>query len=157
MTSIQMTRRAAMALATGLSLSVITGPAHAAKDEIYTGLLSGAAIGGYDAVAYIKDGKPVKGSGDFTTEYKGATWYFASAENLETFKAAPTKYEPQYGGYCAWAVANGYTAASDPEAWRIVEGRLFLNYSKDAQAKWVQDIPGNIAKADANWPKVLDK
>jgi hypothetical protein len=75
---------------------------------------------------------------------------------LAKFKADPEKYAPKYGGYCAWAVAQGYTAEIDPEAWKIVGGKLYLNYSKDVQKKWEQDIPGNIEKADQNWPGVLD-
>ena len=84
----------------------------------------------------------------------GATWYFACAENRDRFAADPERYAPQYGGYCAWAVAHGYTAKIDPEAWKIVDGKLYLNYSKDVQADWAEDIPGNISKGDANWPKI---
>ena len=155
MSTLALTRRMALVIGGCFALSLAAVPALAAKDEIYTGLLSGAAVGGYDAVAYFKQGKPVKGSSDFTTEYKGATWYFANAEDLEAFKAAPEKYAPQYGGYCAWAVSQGATAKGDPEFWSVVDGKLYLNYSADVQANWSQDIPGNVAKADANWPKVL--
>jgi hypothetical protein len=79
----------------------------------------------------------------------------ASAANRDAFKADPAKYAPQYGGYCAWAVSRGYTAGIDPEAWKIVNDRLYLNYSTAVQAKWSEDIPGNIAKAGENWPKIL--
>ena len=82
---------------------------------------------------------------------------FASAEHRERFAADPQRYAPQYGGYCAWAVSQGYTASSDPDAWKIVDKKLYLNYSKDVQKTWEQDVPGNITKADTNWPKVLDK
>ena len=78
----------------------------------------------------------------------------SSAANRDRFAADPEKYAPQYGGYCAWAVAQGYTAKIDPEAWRIVDGKLYLNYSKDVQTQWSEDIPGNITKGDANWPKL---
>ena len=115
---------------------------------------TGTAIEGYDPVAYFEEGKPVEGDSDYTHEWMGATWYFASAANRDLFAADPEKYAPQYGGYCAWAVANGYTASIDPEAWRIVDGRLYLNYSKQVQADWEQDVPGNIARGDANWPKI---
>jgi len=128
-----------------------------AKEPVYTGTFSSLAVSGYDPVAYFTQGKPVQGSGDHEYEWNGATWRFSSAENLNSFKSDPLAYAPQYGGYCAWAVSQGYTASSDPEVWRIVEGRLFLNYSKDVQQKWEKDVPGFIAKADANWPKVLDK
>lgn len=129
----------------------------AREAEVYTGFLSSLAVGGYDAVAYFKSGKPVQGVAQFTFEYKGASWRFSSQENLEAFRSNPTAYAPQYGGYCAWAVANGYTASGDPLVWNIVGGRLFLNYDKSVQAKWSQDIPGFIAKADKNWPGVLGK
>ena len=128
----------------------------AASDEIFTGLVEGVAVGGYDPVAYFTEDKPVKGNEDITAEYKGATWRFASAANRETFLADPERYAPQYGGYCAFAVSSGYTAKSDPEAWRIVDGKLYLNYSKGVQKRWSQDIPGHISKADSNWPGVLN-
>lgn len=115
----------------------------------------GLAIAGYDPVAYFSDGKPVAGSSDFTTEWQGATWRFASAAHRDQFVADPERYAPQYGGYCAWAVSQGYTAGIDPEAWKIVDGKLYLNYSKDVQKQWEQDVPGNIGKADRSWPQLL--
>ena len=123
-----------------------------AGDLVYTSW--GKAIDGYDPVAYFKQGKPVEGDSDYTTEWMGAKWYFASAADRDAFARDPEKYAPQYGGYCAWAVSQGYTAKSDPDAWKIVNGKLYLNYSADVQATWVKDIPGNITKADANWPKI---
>ena len=113
------------------------------------------AISGYDAVAYFTEKKPVKGNDRYSVEWSGATWYFASAQNRSRFKVDPAKFAPQYGGYCAWAVANGYTASTDPNAWRIVDGKLYLNYSVGVQEKWSRDVPGNIAKANKNWPGVL--
>ncbi|MBY0356331.1 MAG: YHS domain-containing protein [Rickettsiales bacterium] len=134
-----------------LSLFLIS-PAQAA-DVIYTGTFSDKAVSGYDTVAYFTDGKPVKGSDKFSTKYKGAVWQFASQAHLDAFKAAPEKYAPQYGGYCAYAIAaKNSLVSSDPEAWKIVDGKLYLNYDKDIQAEWVMDIPGYIKKGDANWP-----
>jgi len=127
-----------------------------AADPVYTGTLSDLAVSGYDPVAYFAEGKPVEGSSDYEHEWNGATWRFASQENLEAFKAEPEKYAPQYGGYCAWAVSQGYTASADPDAWKIVDGKLYLNYSQSIQQRWSQDIPGNVSKADENWPKVLN-
>ena len=127
-----------------------------AKDPVYTSTFSSLAVSGYDAVAYFREGKPVEGSSDHEFEWNGATWRFTSAANLAAFKADPEAYAPRYGGYCAWAVSQGYTASTDPTAWRIVDGRLYLNYSHDVQRRWEQDIPGNIAKGDGNWPGVLD-
>ena len=118
---------------------------------------SGAlALNGYDAVAYFS-GNAAQGSGEFTHEWNGATWRFVNAANRDQFANEPQKYAPQYGGYCAWAVGHGYTAKGDPEAWKIVDGKLYLNYSKDVQAKWERDIPGFIAKGDENWPKFLQE
>ncbi len=131
-------------------------PALAAKDLVYTGWLSNAAVGGYDAVSYFTEGKPVKGSDDYAFEYNGATWLFASAGNRDAFAANPARYAPQYGGYCAWAVSQGYTAKGDPGQWKIVNDKLYLNYNADVKARWEQNIPGNIRSGDANWPKVLE-
>lgn len=122
---------------------------------VFTGLVSGVAVGGYDPVAYFTVGKPVKGRDDITLQHEGVTWRFASVENRDAFKADPAKFAPQYGGYCAWAVAEGYTAKGDPEAWRIADGKLYLNYNKSVQKTWEKDVPGNVRRGDANWPKVL--
>ena len=119
--------------------------------------LFGVAIKGYDPVAYFTDQKPVKGEKAFKFEWMDAEWRFASQENLDKFKADPEKYAPQYGGYCAWAVSQGSTAGIDPDAWKIVEGKLYLNYNKKIQKKWETDIPGHIKLADENWPKIIDK
>ncbi len=120
--------------------------------------LFGVAIKGYDPVAYFTDGKPAKGDSKFSYEWNGATWHFASAKHRDLFKASPDKYAPQFGGYCAWAVSQNYTANSDPEnAWKIVNGKLYLNYNRDVQKKWEGDVPGNIAKGETNWPKILQK
>lgn len=119
--------------------------------------LFGVAIKGYDPVAYFTAAKPVAGDKAFATEWQGATWRFASAENLALFKAEPAKYAPQFGGYCAWAVSQGYTAGIDPDAWKIVDGKLYLNYSLDVQKKWEKDVPGFIAAGNTNWPKLLEK
>ncbi|MEM9122316.1 MAG: YHS domain-containing (seleno)protein, partial [Pseudomonadota bacterium] len=109
-------------------------------------------------VAYFTEGKPVKGSDAFTTEYKGVTWRFSSAENLEKFTADPEAFRPQYGGYCAWAVgAKNSLFKGDPNYWKIVDGKLYLNFNEGVQETWEEDIPGFIVKADANWPSVLDK
>ncbi|MEL7510518.1 MAG: YHS domain-containing (seleno)protein [Cyanobacteria bacterium J06554_1] len=115
----------------------------------------GLAIRGTDPVAYFTEGAAVPGRSEFAYTWGNATWQFASAENRDLFAASPEQYAPQYGGFCAWAVSQGYTASIDPNAWRIVDGRLYLNYSQAVQQQWEQDIPGNIGKADANWPSVL--
>ena len=109
------------------------------------------AIRGYDPVAYFTEQKPVKGSADYTAEYEGATWRFSSAANRDLFVADPLRYAPQYGGHCAFAMTSGNLASTDPEAWYIHEGKLYLNYSKGIQKRWLRDVPGNIAKADGQW------
>lgn len=116
----------------------------------------GAAIGGYDAVAYFTEGKPIKGDSTFKVTYEGASWFFASKENADKFKAAPEKYAPQYGGYCAFGCSRGYKAKTSPDAWTIVDGKLYLNYNTEVRETWNNDHQGYIQKADANWPKVKD-
>jgi YHS domain-containing protein len=127
----------------------------AVADEPVNETLFGTAVKGYDVVAYFTDGKPVEGSSDHEVEWHGATWRFASARNKELFAKDPPKYAPQYGGFCAFGVSRGYAVGIDPAAWKIVDGKLYLNYNRDVQAEWVKDIPGFIAKADANWPKIV--
>ncbi len=132
----------------------IAGPA-AAIDPIYTGFLSDTAAGGYDPVAYFSEGKPVAGSAEHSHQWMGASWRFASAENKALFASDPERYAPQYGGYCAYAVANGATAPGDPEVWKIVDGKLYLNVSRGIQDEWQKDVPGYIRRADENWPALL--
>nr|WP_275426979.1 YHS domain-containing (seleno)protein [Vibrio astriarenae] len=125
-----------------------------ALEPVYSDFF-GKAIKGYDPVAYFTEGKAVEGDSDFQYEWNGADWYFSSQENLDRFVGNPERYAPQYGGYCAWAVSKGYTAKIDPHAWSVVDGKLYLNYNKSVQSTWQQDIAGNIAKGDANWPSLL--
>ncbi len=139
-----------------LVLAAIAGPAQAGG-KVNTTFLAGVAIDGYDPVAYFTLGKPVPGEKQFSHEWNDATWRFASAENRDKFAAAPEKYAPQYGGYCAWAVSQGYTADINPAAWKIVDGKLYLNYSRGVQETWEQDVPGNISKANQNWPGIRAK
>jgi YHS domain-containing protein len=152
-----MTRRLRRSLLGAAALFAATTGAFAKEPETYTSLFSSLGAGGYDVVAYFRQGKPVEGSDAFTATYKGATWRFASAEDRALFVKNPAAYAPQYGGYCAWAVAHDYTASGDPKVWRIVNGRLYLNYDTDVQAQWSQDVPKYIADGDRNWPSVLDK
>ena len=116
-----------------------------------------AAIKGYDTVAYFKDSKALKGNESFTVQWHDMTWYFATKENKDLFAAGPEKFAPQYDGYCAWALTESRKAITDPEVWKIVDGKLYLNCSKSAYEKWSKDIPGNIRKADANWLKLSGK
>ena len=110
------------------------------------------AIKGADPVAYFRQGKFVGGNSQFTHQWNGATWHFSTSENRDLFMANPEKYAPQYGGYCAYAVSEGYIAEIDPAAWSIVDGKLYLNFSLRIRDLWSRDLPGNIAKGNNNWP-----
>lgn len=145
------------ALAITFAATASLAPARDAVAPIFTGIVKDTAVGGYDPVAYFKDGKPVAGSKDITLQHGGATWRFASEANRAAFAADPQRYEPRYGGYCAWAVSQGYTAKGDPKAWKIVGGKLYLNYDQNVQRTWEKDSPGHISRADANWPKIVGK
>ncbi len=146
----------AAALALG-AFSFAATPAYADQAPVYTGVLSRLAVGGYDPVAYFTDGRPVRGSAAHRITHNGYEYRFASAEHLAAFRANPSRYLPQYGGYCAWAVSQGYTAAGNPNNWRIVDGRLYLNYNGEIQQRWERDIPGFIRSANQNWPGVLSR
>ena len=137
-----------------LALSVFLMLPLAARADVVNQSFLGLAVEGTDPVAYFTEGKPVEGKREHSLDWNGATWRFASAENLARFEAEPARYAPQFGGYCAWAVSQGYTASIDPEAWEIVGDKLYLNYSKSVQARWQEDKPGNIAKGNQNWPKL---
>ncbi len=113
------------------------------------------ALRGYDAVAYFSDGQAVRGLPQFATMWNGAAWRFATADHRDRFVREPSKYAPQFGGYCAWAVGHGYTADGDPEAWTIVDGRLYVNYSKRVQRMWSENVQEHIRQGQANWPTVL--
>lgn len=117
----------------------------------------GVAIDGADPVAYFQQGRYIRGSSQHSYQWNNVTWHFSSAQNRDLFASNPEAYAPQYGGYCAWAVSRGYSAPIDPNAWKIVDGKLYLNYSKRVQGMWERDISGNISKADRNWPNVASK
>lgn len=138
-----------------LFLLVICFIASAQDKSVFTD--KDGAIRGYDPVAYFEQGEPVKGQESLTYEWNGASWYFSSQKNLDAFKADPEKYTPQFGGYCAYAVGNGYTYESDPNAWKIVDGKLYLNYSKGVQKKWMEKQDFYIQEANTNWPKLIKK
>ena len=144
------------AVSCALVALALAGPAGAAEPPVRTDA-HGLAVDGHDPVAYFTDGQPAPGVAEFEIEWMAAKWRFASAEHRDAFVAEPEKYAPRYGGYCAYAVANGYTAKADPEAWKIVDGRLYLNYNQKVRETWLEDPAGYIAKADANWPGVLEK
>ena len=134
-------------------LTFVTGYAQ----QSVTFIKDGKAINGYDAVAYFTESKPVKGNDKWVYEWDKASWYFSSQKNLELFKADPVKYAPQYGGYCAYGLSNGYKAPTEADAWTIDNGKLYLNYNLDVRKEWNKDREARIRKADNNWPAIKEK
>ena len=137
---------------TAVALTIGVFAAHAWAGEFFE--RDGAAIRGYDPVAYFTDGKATRGSPEYTTQYQGSTFQFSSREHRDAFAADPEKYAPQYRGYCAYGTSTGYKAAVDPSEFTIVNGKLYLNYNEDVRKTWSKDILGYITKADARWPEV---
>lgn len=150
-----MNRRTLLALGASLPVLAMTANAGFAQSPPEFYAEDGIAIDGTDPVAYFTEGAPVAGDPAITHDWMGATWRFASAANKDAFVVDPEAYAPQFGGYCAWAVSEGHTASTTPEAWSVVDGKLYLNYSRCLQRRWEKDISGNISRATANWPKIL--
>lgn len=163
-----MHRRSLVILALGLGASALAAttlslrlaaetPAAGRPAAIDTTLKPGTALGGYDPVAYFREGQPREGRADLALTHAGVEWRFVSEANRQAFSARPEAYAPAYGGYCAWAVAQGYTAKGDPLAWRIEKGRLYLNYDLSVKAEWEKDMAGNISRADGHWPGIAGR
>ena len=158
-----MTRPLHLLRLAGLSIFLSVGaagglvqPAYAAEPAVYTATQN-LAVSGYDPVSYFGGGGPVVGSADHQTQWNGATWRFASAANLAKFVADPAAYAPQFGGYCAWAVSQGYVAQGDPKQWAVVDNKLYLNYNARAKELWDADRSAAIERAKGHWPSVLEK
>jgi YHS domain-containing protein len=132
----------------------LSGPALAASPEVFS--TNQIAISGYDPIAYFLDGRPVEGTDNHMLKWRGAIWRFASPENMHAFEMAPHAYAPQYGGYCAYAMAQGAVATTVPEAWTVHNDRLYLNFSTGVRQLWQKDIPGHVAAADSHWPAALN-
>jgi hypothetical protein len=145
-----MNRRAILFVLSSLWLA----PPALAEGKLFTDLVPGVAVGGYDPVAYFTEGKPRVGSAAIVADHGGAVWRFSSVENRAAFLADPARFAPQYGGHCAWAAAGGYLAKGDPTQWRVVDGKLYLNYDATIRRRWDRDTAGFIAKGDANWPTI---
>jgi YHS domain-containing protein len=142
-----------VALVGALAALAWSGSANAGS-SINTGYFGGVAIEGYDTVAYFTDGKASKGSEQFAYDWLGVTWLFANSEHRDLFAKKPVQYAPQYGGHCAMGTAFGESTANiDPEAWSIVNGKLYLQYSKGGREAWEQDRANRIAAADQKWPE----
>lgn len=116
----------------------------------------GFAIRGYDPVAYFTQQEPKKGDAQISYKWQGATWLFSSEKNKTLFVENPEKYAPQYGGYCAWGTSENYKAPTDPFAWTIVNGKLYLNYNVKVQLGWMPEKTTRIPKADSNWIKLVN-
>ncbi len=126
------------------------------KDKVYN--KSGAAIDGYDTVNYFTKGTAIKGNQKYSYKYMGFTWHFSSQENLKLFKAKPEKYMPEYGGYCAYGIGDGgYLAKVDPTAFKILNNRLFLNYSHSINKKWLKKTDYYIERGDKTWKEKYSK
>jgi YHS domain-containing protein len=153
-------RRVALLIAAGSlfasAAALAAPPANTLKQGLFGGRTD-TAILGYDPVAYFTDGKPVKGQDALAFDYLGAKWKFASQAHLDLFKANPEKYAPQYGGYCAYGVSQDNLVSIEPDKFKIFEGKLYLNYDADVQAKWLKDVTGYITSADQKFPQLLQK
>jgi len=147
------TRRSVLSLCAATPVALAAWAARATEPPVFAS--GGVAINGTDPVAYFTEGAPVAGTAAFAVDWMGARWLFASDETQAAFAEQPDRYAPRFGGYCAWAVSRGYIAETVPEAWTIHEGRLYLNASLRIRRRWERDIPGNIARGEANWPAVL--
>jgi YHS domain-containing protein len=146
----------------GIALFFASAAAFAAPpvNTLKTGIFGGrsdTAILGYDPVAYFTVGKPVKGRDDLAFEYLGAKWKFSSQAHLDLFKANPQKYAPQYGGYCAYGVSQDNLVSIEPDKFRIIDDKLYLNYDASVQETWLKDPAGYIRQADAKFQSLLKK
>lgn len=151
---------AAVAAVGALTAAVMPQHAHAYDEQSVSALnldAKGVALKGYDPVSYFSAGGPVRGKPDLSEKHEGATYWFATAANRDAFKANPSKYAPAYGGFCAMGVAMEKKLDVDPQLWRVVDGRLYLNVHKEAQTRWLEDVSGNIQRADRIWPRIQDK
>ncbi|SMO66398.1 hypothetical protein SAMN06265380_104219 [Ruegeria faecimaris] len=115
----------------------------------------GAAMAGYDAVSYFNGETPVRGQPEYAVMWKGAEWHFATAENRDAFEMNPRAYAPQFGGYCAFAMAQGELVSTDPTIWQVIDGRLYLTHSPEIERIWQTDTAAYIREAEAHWPSVL--
>ncbi len=140
-----------------LSVAMVFAGVAMAADKDMNADANDVAISGYDTVAYFNKNMPVQGNDKFTAVYKNTIYKFSSAQNRDAFRANPEKFAPQFGGYCAMGVAMEKKLDVDPMAWRVVDGKLYLNLNIEVQTKWASDIPGHLKTAQQNWPEIKDK
>jgi YHS domain-containing protein len=146
-----------LAVVASLGLATMATPALATKTASgeYNSMHAGLGAKGYDVVSYFTENKPVQGSDRYTTEFGGVKWQFSSADNLAAFKKDPAKYAPQFGGYCAWGASIGKLFDVDPvNAWKVVDGKLYLNFNGDINNTFSKAPQGFIDKANLNWPSL---
>lgn len=157
MSAFRFSRRLIAAACSAAALSILALAPTAAFAVKQTGgeyntLYAGLGAKGYDVVSYFTDKKPTQGSDKFTASYGGVTWQFASAEHRDMFQADPAKYAPQYGGFCAWGVAQGKLFDVDPvNGWTLSNGKLYLNFNEGLNKTFARDTAGFISKAEGNW------
>lgn len=147
-------RRLFIAFAVATLTAANEAGAEAPRPVNTIGSPDGLAIRGYDPVAYFRDAGPRLGKSEFSVRYAGATWRFASAAHKALFEADPERYLPAYGGFCAYGTSRGYLVKIEPEAWSIVDGRLYLNYDLDVRKTWLGRTKTYIARADGTWPRL---
>jgi YHS domain-containing protein len=128
--------------------------AHAQQSPVY--IANGHAIKGYDPVAFFTLSRPVKGEDSLAWSWKGASWLFSSRANLESFRANPEKYAPQYGGYCAYGTSQGHKAPTETDTWTVLDDKLYFNYNSKVKEIWKKDRAGYIKTADQKWPDLKD-
>lgn len=164
MVPVDLTRRNAVLLLSAACISIATGLPYRnalAFDPSSTKAVNVDAAGlmlrGYDPVAYFSTGSATKGRDEFSAEHDGMKYRFASAANRDAFKGNPAKYQPQFGGFCAMGVALGKKLDGDPEVFRVVDGKLYLNVSRDVQKRWSEDASTNISNANSKWPAISTK
>ncbi|WP_377190045.1 YHS domain-containing (seleno)protein [Ruegeria meonggei] len=138
----------------GVAAAVFASAAQAQDMPVYFDT-DGAAMGGYDAVSYFNGDGPVRGKPQYSVMWKGVEWHFSSAENRDRFESNPRAFAPQFGGYCAYAMAQGELISTDPTLWQVVDGRLYLTHSPEIEEMWSSDRAGFIRKAEEHWPVVL--
>ncbi|WP_343082254.1 YHS domain-containing (seleno)protein [Ostreiculturibacter nitratireducens] len=149
-------RRAFLITAAALILfGALHRPVHADPREVFAP--GGIALDGFDPVAYFQEGRAVEGDESHVLKWRGAMWYFSSAEAMEAFEMNPGAYAPQYGGFCAVSAAEGSVSASDPTVFVIHEGRLYLIASGGGRNAFMQDLASYIARADANWKELAGR
>lgn len=139
----------------GILTAIAFAPIAWAQDKPVYFATDGAAMAGYDPVSYFDSAVPVRGEPSIAVMWKGAQWHFASQENRERFESNPRAFAPQFGGYCSYAMANGVLKSTDPMAWQVVDGRLYLTHSPAVERIWEQDRSANIHLAEENWPVIL--